>query len=166
MKIIFLDVDGVLNSKMYKATPVEGDTDNHNYIDLSRVKLVADIVNATDAKIVLSSSWRVDWDKSDDLCGNDAKYINKCLNKYGISIIDKTPYISLFTERRKEILIWLSNHYLEVESFVVLDDMNKGWEQLADRVVVTNPNGYGLEEEHVKKAIELLNTKVDFNNFI
>ena len=62
MKIIFLDIDGVLNSEMYEWSRGEDRADNR--IDLSRVRLLKDIVSATDAKIVLSSTWRLDWDKS------------------------------------------------------------------------------------------------------
>jgi len=54
VKIIFLDIDGVLNSEMYDKSRLEKRPDNR--IDLSRVKLLADIVNVTDAKIVLSST--------------------------------------------------------------------------------------------------------------
>ena len=158
MKIIFLDIDGVLNSDRYEASRVEDN--DYNYIDLSRVRLLADIVTATDAKIVLSSSWRVDWDKSFHLCGNDGKYINECLAAYGIGVMDKTPFISFFTDRRKEILSWLSRHPGEVESFVILDDINYGWEELNARVVITNPMGHGLEEEHVKKVLDVLSVPV------
>lgn len=154
MKIIFLDIDGVLNSEMYEAS--RKDDCGDGYIDLSRVKLLADIVNATGAKIVLTSSLRMDWDKNPDLCDKDGKYINQCLDRYGLYITDKTPFFSLFTERRKEILSWLLNHHSEVEGFVILDDMNYGWGELSDRVINTNPQGYGLEEEHVEKALELL----------
>ena len=154
MKIIFLDIDGVLNSEMYSST--QGENKDCNYIDLSRVKLLADIVNATDAKIVLTSTFRLAWDKSPHLCGNDGKYINECLAKYGLDIMDATPFISIFASRRKEVLTWLSHHLDEVESFVILDDIDDGWEEFDGRVVITNPMGYGLEEEHVQKAIELL----------
>lgn len=154
MKIIFLDIDGVLNSETYEASCNEECGDG--YIDLSRVKLLADIVNATGAKIVLTSSLRMDWDKNRDLCDKDGKYINQCLDRYGLYITDKTPFFSLFTERRKEILSWLLNHHSEVEGFVIIDDMNYGWGELSDRVINTNPQGYGLEEEHVEKALELL----------
>lgn len=160
MKIIFLDIDGVLNSEIYEASRREDCGDG--YIDLSRVKLLADIVNATGAKIVLTSSLRLDWDKNPDLCDKDGKYINQCLARYGLSIMDKTPFFSLFTERRKEILNWLSNHRSEVESFVILDDMNYGWGELSGRVVITDPLSYGLEEEHVQKALELLSTQIEF----
>ena len=160
MKIIFLDIDGVLNSEMYETSRGEDRADNR--IDLTRVKLLADIVNSTDAKIVLSSTWRVDWDKSPEFCGDDGKYINQCLAAYGLFIIDKTPFCDFFDDRRKEIWTWLLCHHNDVESFVILDDINCGWEELDRRVVVTDPYGYGLNEEHVKKAIKLLNIRVRF----
>ena len=160
MKIIFLDIDGVLNSEMYEWSRGEDRADNR--IDLSRVRLLKDIVSATDAKIVLSSTWRLDWDKSPELCGEDGEYLNQCLAQYGLFIIDKTPFNSMIDDRRREILTWLSSHRGEVESFVILDDINCGWEELDRRVVVTDPYGYGLNEEHVKKAIKLLNICVRF----
>ena len=137
MKIIFLDIDGVLNSEMYEWSRGEDRADNR--IDLSRVRLLKDIVSATDAKIVLSSTWRLDWNKSPELCGEDGEYINQCLAQYGLSIIDKTPFNSMIDDRRREILTWLSRHRGEVESFVILDDINCGWEDLDRRVVVTDP---------------------------
>ena len=155
MKIIFLDIDGVLNSDKYDESRI--DKNNDNSIDLSRVELLASLVKSTDAKIVLTSSWRVEWNKISALCGNYGKYINECFSKYGISVLDKTPFISYVGSRSKEVLSWIVNHRSDVESFVILDDMDYGWGVLYSRVVVTNPQGYGLEEEHVEKAIELLN---------
>ena len=155
VKIIFLDIDGVLTSDMYEESRLEKRDDNR--IDLSRVKLLAELVNSTDAKIVLTSTWRVDWNKISLLCGDYGKYLNQCLATYNLSIFDKTPFISYLGDRRKEILTWLAHHRRDVESFVILDDMDYGWEVLNNRVVVTNPQGYGLEKEHVQKAIELLN---------
>jgi len=145
---------------MYDKSRLEKRPDNR--IDLSRVKLLADIVNVTDAKIVLSSTWREDWDKSPEICGDDGKYIDECLAKYGLSIIDKTPYLSYSDDRRIEILTWLCHHRTEVESFAILDDINRGWAELHNRVVITNPYGYGLEEEHVQRALDLLKVRVVF----
>ena len=160
MRVIFLDIDGVLNSVMYENSDRFNENDSNALIDMSRVKLLADIVKATGSEIVLSSTWREDWDKSSDLCGQDGKYLNMCLAKYGLSIIDKTPILNYSDDRRVEILAWLSKHGTDVESFVILDDINCGWEELIKRVVITNPYGYGLEEEHVIKAIELLKQNV------
>jgi hypothetical protein len=154
MKIIFLDIDGVLNSVMYDAHRLEERADNR--IDMTRVKLLADIVNATEAKIVLSSTWREDWDKSSELCGSDGEYINECLSRYDISIMDKTPCFNYSDDRQYEIRTWLAYHSNEVESFVILDDINSGWGVLSNNAVITNPYGYGLEESHVQKAIDIL----------
>lgn len=51
MKIIFLDVDGVLNS-VQDGYSIRLRTDSH-------LKLLQHIVKETGAKIVLSSSWRI-----------------------------------------------------------------------------------------------------------
>ena len=157
MKIIFLDVDGVLNSVIYENSGVFNEADPDTSIDMSRVALLAGIVKATDAKIVLSSTWREDWDKKPEFCGYDGEYLNRCLAKYGLSIFDKTPFLSYSDERLVEIVAWLKEHGSEVKNFVILDDINCGWGELSNRVVVTNPYGYGLEENHVKEAIRLLN---------
>ena len=158
MKVVFLDIDGVLNTVMYDRCRIEGRPEER--IDLSRVKLLADIVNATGAKIVLSSTWREDWDRSQELCGEDGRYIDRCLARHGLSIMDKTPCLDDSDDRRIEILAWLAHHRAEVESFVILDDIRCGWGELRHRVIITDPYGYGLEEAHVQKAIEILTSRV------
>ena len=55
MKIIFLDIDGVLNSKAYDS---KRDWNKQTNIDETRLPLIKQIVEATDAKIVLTSTWR------------------------------------------------------------------------------------------------------------
>lgn len=47
MKIIFLDIDGVLNYENSKSK-----------VEEEKVKLLKEIVGRTDAEIVLSSDWR------------------------------------------------------------------------------------------------------------
>ena len=69
MKVIFLDFDGVLNSDTYY--------EEHNwsapFIDESRLVLLKRIVDATDAKIVLSTSWKMYWEKDPALCKSEGK---------------------------------------------------------------------------------------------
>lgn len=59
MKIIFLDIDGVLNSDEYfdkiKYLKIEG---IESEIDRKKVKLLQEAVKQTGAKVVLTSSWR------------------------------------------------------------------------------------------------------------
>ena len=52
---------------------------------------------------------------------------------------------------------WLKATAEVIESFVIIDDYRYGWGKLFENFVKTNPNfGLGLEEEHVRKAIEIL----------
>ena len=63
MKIIFLDIDGVLNHQIWfkeqKNKRVETDLEyNRSMIDETRVDLLNDLIKETKAKVVISSSWR------------------------------------------------------------------------------------------------------------
>lgn len=128
-------------------------------IDETRLPLVREIVDATGAKIVLSSSWRKTW-VQDNLGVLSTNYINSTFAKCGLEIFDKTPDLGVRCDREDEILKWLNDTHDEIESFVVIDDEIFGWEELRDNFVATNPNfGLGLEEEHVQKAIEILNRR-------
>jgi len=156
MKVIFLDIDGVLNSRKYDR---ERDWNVQSDIDETRLPLVGSIVEQTGAKIVLSSTWRTDWEKDPRLCRDDGVYINETFAKYGLAIYDKTPYLGLCANRRDEVRAWLDEAEEIVESFVIIDDYGFGWQELSDRFVKTNPNfGAGLEEEHVKRAVAILGT--------
>lgn len=155
MKVIFLDIDGVLNSRRYDA---KRDKNGNTNIDETRLPLVKNIVDATGARIVLSSSWRNDWDVDPALCRDDGVYINNSFEKYGLKIYSKTPYLGICAQRREEVKKWLADCIEEVESFVIIDDYRFGWGELSGNFVITNPNfGLGLEEEHVERAIEILN---------
>ena len=66
MKIIFLDIDGVLNSIAYEREKAP----EQSFIDESRLPLVAQIVRKTGAAIVLSSTWRIYWKEDISECNN------------------------------------------------------------------------------------------------
>ena len=158
MKIVFLDFDGVLNSVIYDR---ERDMSTNTNIDESRVCLLKQIIDETNAKIVLSTSWRRHWDKNIENCDNIGVWINTIFSKYGLQIYDKTPYLSIGAGRKAEILSWIEFFSEPIKSYVILDDYALGWEELSDRLVKTSPYiGRGLEKEHVKRAIEILNNKI------
>jgi len=157
MKVIFLDIDGVLNSRIYDR---KRNWNEQTDIDETRLPHLKKIVDETGAKIVLSSTWREHWDKDPRICRADGEYINKTFAKFGLEIYDKTPDLGLTAERPDEIRAWLDSAREPVESFVIIDDYRYGWGNLSDNFVKTNPHfGLGLEEEHVEKAIEILNKK-------
>ena len=155
MKVVFLDFDGVLNSRKYDN---ERDLTKNTNIDESRLPLLKQIIDETDAKIVLSTSWRKHWEKNSCDCDETGTWINELFFKYGMKIYDKTPTFDYTNARSKEIKSWLDNCSQKVKSFVILDDIFFGWDDLFDNLVQTNPYiGRGLEVVHVKKAIEILN---------
>lgn len=55
MKVIFLDVDGVLNSRDWL---VNNRVRTENSVNQEKVKLLMEIVQKTNAEVVLSSTWR------------------------------------------------------------------------------------------------------------
>ncbi|MBQ2988460.1 MAG: hypothetical protein IJD59_05085 [Clostridia bacterium] len=152
LKILFLDIDGVLNSARYDALrlPDQGN------IDETRLPLLQRIIGETQAKIVLSSSWRKQWDKNDALCGENGAAINRLFRAHGLSVYDKIPDFPS-NDRAEEIRAWLKQN-ASVTRFVILDDIRFGWGDLQDFVVNTNSRiGRGLEERHAEQAIRLLN---------
>ena len=86
MKVIFLDVDGVLIH--------DESLDGINlHIDEEKIKILKEIVEKTDSKIVLSSAWRKEYNR--DLPGkrNRYKVLENILNRNGLQIYDRTPII-------------------------------------------------------------------------
>lgn len=150
MKIIFLDIDGVLNSAKYDKAKSE----TSGNIDLTRLPLLKRIVDETGAKIVLTSTWRKLWEKDEIKNTATGRELNQIFGEAGLKIFDKT---SVLGYRKEEVLDWLSKHP-ETKSFCVIDDMLFGWEELSDYLVRTDPLiGCGLEEKHMRLAIEILN---------
>ena len=153
MKIIFLDIDGILNSAAYDR---QRDWTKRTYIDKTRLPLLKQIVDATGAEIVLSSTWREHWNSSPELCDEEGRYINECFAEYGLTIYDKTPDLGYFSDRDEEIREWLLEQE-NVENYVIIDDCNYNWGDMQNRFVKTNMYiGRGLEECHVRQAIEIL----------
>lgn len=120
MKVIFLDVDGVLNSNHYfdkvHKKRVNGKKIPSCDIDERFVKNLKWLVEKTGAKIVLSSSWRI-------LIKRDNNhYLHKILAKYGLTIFDYTPYTGI--EKGADIQEWLNRNSFcyDVTNIVILDD--------------------------------------------
>jgi hypothetical protein len=103
MKIIFLDIDGVLNSRQ---TP--NPRKLPYVVDKRLLSRLKHLLDKTGAKIVLSSSWRCD-----PIGLYAAKY-------WGIPFIDVCPDLPR-SPRCKEILRWLASHPT-VTRYAVIDD--------------------------------------------
>ena len=146
MNIIFLDIDGVLNShrklkEVYERThkPHSGYNYPFDEICLSNLKVLVELTNS---KLVITSSWR-----------KDKKGINKiieALKEYELDqhIIGYTPILN--KPRGIEIQEYL-NQLDYKPNFIILDD-DTDMENLIDYLIKTNIK-VGLTEENVEEAI-------------
>jgi len=157
MKVIFLDIDGVLN--VYGEGRDEYGPGFHKHL----VDNLKSIIDQTDAKIVISSSWRLS-----GLIAMEETW--KYRNLPG-EIIDITPNLTYGeglksnTPRGEEIKQWLDYHP-EVTNYVILDDDIDMLPEQLSNFVQTSDNkshpdcvdiGYGLTKICSDKAIEILN---------
>ena len=185
MLVIFLDIDGVLNSEAYVLTlekqhyalghaeparPKRETTCDcfklYHQIDRDAVARVNHIVASTGAKIVISSTWRKLF---------DPPVLAAMLAEHGLvgEIIGETPegpdYPGMLATygqlervyRGYEIDYWLRQHP-EVDRFVILDD-GSDMVMHKHRLVQTDCQE-GLLDEHCELAIHMLTTGVDVDD--
>ncbi|WP_257835250.1 HAD domain-containing protein [Burkholderia glumae] len=126
-KILFLDIDGVLNS--YRTVYATGgfphgfDDSEKTRFDWVAVGMIRKICENEDVSIVLSSSWRI------------IHSVHVCANGLDLPIFDKTK--SLPGNRGTEIQEWLDRHP-DVEQWAIVDDDSDMLESQRDHFVQTN----------------------------
>ena len=155
MKVLFLDIDGVLNNTQTRET-----FEDYIFVSDDKILLLKQIIDATDAKIVLSSSWRKGWRFKDQnpACANEDVRLFKALEyklkEFDIELISYTGH---FWHRGKEIDNWLKSWDGEkIESYVILDDIPaEEFLSHASHLIQTDITE-GLTVIHVKQAIKLL----------
>lgn len=152
MKVIFCDVDGVLNED---STPTRT-KNRYIFIDQDKLLRLKRIVDATGAKIVLSSTWRYDHDKPE--YNGDFLELQDAFHNVGLEFFSYTPVDSLGLRRGMEIKAWLGVHRGEVDRFVILDDELFDYEErgLLPMLVKTDFGYGGLTDELAQEAIDLL----------
>ena len=156
MRVIFLDIDGVLNSwaSFYKITT-------------EKLQLLNDLIEQTDAKIVISSSWRIgSKDVKEFLDKNFSKRTfrldnfkdatnRECIENifYNDNIIGLTDTFG--PSRGDEIKRWLDNHSDDIESYVILDDDTDMLDDQLEHLVQTDTY-YGITNREVHLATLIL----------
>ncbi len=112
MKILFLDIDGVLNSKRTRVAfgrfPLDLSPLDISLFDRVALNLIRVLCLETGASIVLSSDWRLD---------HSAPEVSRALD---LPVIGATPKLSRL--RGFEINAWLSNNP-GVTTFAIVDDI-------------------------------------------
>jgi hypothetical protein len=158
MKVMFLDIDGVLNSVdtavAFHSLKTEIDYRiNEQRLDPVSIGLLKALCDKTDAKIVISSTWRM---------GRTLQDFINIFASYGwkdFPVIDKTPIgYHLFEigsrTRGHEIQHWLSEHPEVTKYLIIDDDSDMLDEQMQSFVHVSNINGF--RSNHYCHCLRLL----------
>lgn len=181
MKVIFLDIDGVLNcEKAFKdgyCRYVDWEGGHHMaFYPPSKVPLNK-LIQETGAKIVISSTWRSSglefmrnvWEQED----MKGEIISITPHLYFEGVNESVP-------RGCEIDKWLRDkgfrhvnwseeiqkHYVDksgIESYVIIDDDSDMLYKQRNRFVHVEPsprNKMGFTIDHYRKAVEMLNKKI------
>ena len=139
MKVIFLDIDGVLNCKQ-TANPRE----LPYVVDRRLLARFKRLLDRTGAKVVLSSTWRYD----------PAGLFSA--KRWGIPFIGVTPDMPK-RPRRDEIRAWLKKHP-KVTRFAVIDDED---DELDELPLFQPSAATGLTDKIVRGVVKYLNGKTD-----
>lgn len=160
MRVLFLDIDGVLNSMAYFQR-IAGTRDGlslpaftRSQFDPEAVEHLNRIVAKTECCVVISSSWRLAYRRTQ---------MYDLLREVGFKgrVLDMTP--NLMTDvRAREIQAWLTEHREErfVERFAIVDDNHDAGIGYAPYFVQTE-FATGLTEVHADKLIDILTREND-----
>jgi hypothetical protein len=139
MKVIFLDIDGVLNCKK-TANPRK----LPYVVDRRLLARFKRLLDRTGAKVVLSSTWRYD----------PAGLFSA--KRWGIPFIGVTPDMPK-RPRRDEIRAWLQKHP-KVTRFAVIDDKD---DELDELPLFQPSAATGLTDRIVRGVVRYLDGKTD-----
>ena len=167
MKIVFLDIDGVMNSvrsmkeesaSRKAGNPRRGRTTSH-WFPPYHVQPLNRILDESGAKVVVSSTWRELYPLAEIAHELESQGVRPGL------VIDKTPTGAFLPEgfsrtiygctpRGAQIAAWLAEHP-EVTGFVILDD-DADMDQVLPWLVDTDCEA-GLTEADADEALRIIN---------
>jgi hypothetical protein len=141
VRILFLDIDGVLNRTGFHPGESVG---LRSWIEPELARRLSGVIEATDACVVLSSDWRRD---------RELRHLHEELAAAGVvcSLLGTTPVLG--PVRWREIEAWMAEHHVGLESMVIVDD-TYDMGPLASRFVRTSPLN-GLNEEAARSIRQL-----------
>ena len=175
MKVLFLDIDGVLNSENwfgYRLYCIKNNMFNEviNFVNTNderikhKLSMIDDraianlnrIIEETGCKVVLSSSWRSYVEAENTL----TEYLLK-LKGFKYELYDVTPRLwcnAVSIRRGEEIQLWMNkeSEKNDIESFVILDDDSDMLPEQMNNFIHVDGQ-VGLTDRDVFTAIEILN---------
>lgn len=152
MKVIFLDIDGVLNgrrsfSPLFPCEPLVCG------LEQKKIDRLRTIVQKTGARLVLSSTWRIEFDSNMIPSSSIGQALSDLFQSNEIPLYSRTSSQSI-SSRAYEVQEWLDEHP-NVSSFLIIDDNDFGWGNLLPRWLRINP-AIGLTQKDAKIAIRML----------
>ncbi len=139
-KILFVDVDGVLNCWKDRR-----DGGIHTICTI-KVGFLGEIIHATNAQIILSSTWRI--------LESNHKRVQEAFDKHNLQIFDVTPRLNS-DYRYSEIQESLHKH--KPDRFAILDDWDDAAKHEWRDSFFQTDDDIGLTQEIASKVIRCLN---------
>ena len=169
-KLVFLDFDGVLNSSefaahLYRNNESAQDEKGLDLFDPQTIDCMNRIVDATGAKIVVTSSWRYlglaklqELWKERGLHGEiigmtSLHVVDELILEKGLEWLEEEMNGS---PRSEEIAHWLKSYNINA-NYVILDDLPMP-KEFQPHAVQVNPK-VGLTDIEIEQAIQILNSK-------
>jgi hypothetical protein len=149
MNIIFLDVDGVLNSEEFEVYHPEfcfGLDIYQRELDTLALIRLQKLVQSTNSVVVISSSWKH---------SKGLPVLIAALNSYNIGVVGITGHVDSRI-RGIEIKNWIDDNINLVDSYLILDDDEDMLYMQKDNFIHID-NKYGLTDKDVAKGISILN---------
>lgn len=154
--IVFLDIDGVLNSHAWRLGT--GDKSVLKGIDPAAVAMLNPLVQAG-VRFVLSSTWREMFDGPGMTTYlRPAGFTGDIIDRTELDGFERSPggLIARSKTRGQQVADWVEAHP-DCGPFVILDDDGGPdyWAPVYDRLVLTTFEA-GLQPEHVTRALAML----------
>lgn len=174
-KLVFLDFDGVLNNSEFAAHQYKNDESAQDSMGLDlfdpkAIEYMNRIIDATGAKIVITSSWRYLGLAKLQKLWKERGLHGEIIGMTSLHVVDElilekgTEWLERETNgspRSEEIAHWLKTYDINATyginaNYVILDDLPMP-KELQVHAIQVNPQ-FGLTDQHVKQAIKILNS--------
>ena len=157
-RLFFLiQIDGVLNTNYTKETTSSGVI----FVEDNKIKILKQIIDETDAKVVLSSTWRYGWTDSDrSMFAQDFNELKEKLEEFDITLYDKTPIFDYYMRKRGEEIQEYLHGRDDIDGYVIIDDLDGSWLRPCSSHLLQTSPWKGLEEKHIKTAKKIMKMEV------
>ena len=165
-KVIFLDIDGVLNTQRHNDYCYKNglnNSDEYGYLfDPEAVTNLKKIIDETGAGIVISSSWKFMGQSKMQKLWKDRRLPGKFVGLTPNSMSDELlinvdlDNKDIMSIRGQEIKEWLMQQGSDITHYVILDDMNDILQEQENHFVWIDPE-VGITTGNVVQAIMILN---------